>query len=360
MPMAKSAEYGLGQFAFPRGWFAVAQSAEIGRAPFNVHYFGQDMVLYRGASGRVVMLDAYCPHMGTHFGSGPNSSTTISASFMEEDNIRCPFHAWRFGADGVCNNIPYHDGPIPPLARVKSWPVEERYGIIFCWNDPEGQAPDFDVIDLPEWNDVQWLRWEGLDYLCDLNHPIEIFDNMSDVAHLDHLHGGHVTGYENELDGHLMHQRQTGRIEGGPSDIFKATLTTIAGYVGPGTAFGKFIEMNAIQLICVTPVEDGESRLWQAVMMKAPVGLDEAQARVMRQKMSDSFGGGLLRDGEVWKAKKPALKVMQLPSDGPIGQSRVWYSQFYNPRAEAAAIVRRVAGKHYSKAWPPFDKMAAE
>ena len=74
--MAKSAEYGLGSFAFPRGWFAVASAAEITRAPFNVHYFGQDMVLYRGASGRVVMLDAYCPHMGTHLGSGPNSATT--------------------------------------------------------------------------------------------------------------------------------------------------------------------------------------------------------------------------------------------------------------------------------------------
>ena len=57
--MAKSAEYGLGEYAFPRGWFAVANSAEIGRKPFTVHYFGQDMVLYRGESGKVVMLDAF-------------------------------------------------------------------------------------------------------------------------------------------------------------------------------------------------------------------------------------------------------------------------------------------------------------
>jgi len=50
--MAKSAEYRLGEYAYPRGWFVVANAAQVGRKPLNVHYFGQDMVLYRGESGR--------------------------------------------------------------------------------------------------------------------------------------------------------------------------------------------------------------------------------------------------------------------------------------------------------------------
>ena len=124
--MAKSADYGLGEYAFPRGWFAVANSTDIQQAVLNIHYFGQDMLLYRGESGRVVMLDAYCPHMGTHMGKCENSATVLSGSYLQGDSIRCPFHAWRFGPDGVCNDIPYFDGPIPAEARVKSWPVEER------------------------------------------------------------------------------------------------------------------------------------------------------------------------------------------------------------------------------------------
>lgn len=104
--MATTAEYRLGPFPFPRGWFAVASSHELGREPLTVHFFGQDLVLYRGASGRAVMLDPYCPHMGTHLGSAPHSHTSQSDSRMEGDSIRCPFHAWRFGADGVCNQIP--------------------------------------------------------------------------------------------------------------------------------------------------------------------------------------------------------------------------------------------------------------
>ena len=151
--MATTAEYGLGPHPFPRGWFAVANSSEIGRKPMAVRYFGQDLVLYRGESGRAVMLDAYCPHMGTHLASGPNSATSTAPTHMEGDNIRCPFHAWRFGPDGVCNEIPYHDGPIPAAAKIKSWTVEERYGIVFCWHDPEEQEPDFGLIDFSEWDD---------------------------------------------------------------------------------------------------------------------------------------------------------------------------------------------------------------
>ena len=208
--MATSAEYELGEYAFPRGWFAVAESEQVTRAPLNVHYFGQDMVLYRGESGRVVMLDAYCPHMGTHIGKCRNSATVLNGTFLEGDSIRCPFHAWRFGPDGRCDDIPYFNGPIPDKARVKSWPVEERWGIVFCWHDPENQAPDFPLPEIPEWDDPQFVRWKGLDHVADLNHPVEVFDNESDGPHLEYLHGaGKVQAYENEVDGHLYHQRET-------------------------------------------------------------------------------------------------------------------------------------------------------
>jgi 3-ketosteroid 9alpha-monooxygenase subunit A len=356
--MATTAEYGLGPFPFPRGWFAVANASEIGRKPQALRYFGQDLVLYRGASGRAILLDAYCPHMGTHLASGPNSATSLAATHMEGDAIRCPFHAWRFGADGVCDDIPYHDGPIPPGARVRSWTVEERYGIVFAWHDPEGGAPDFGLIDFPEWDDADWQRWEGLEWLADLKHPVEIFDNMSDVAHLGLLHGGTALTYENEYQGHLLHQRQSSAVEA-DGDLFDATYSTIAGYVGPGIAFGRFREMGACQIICVTPIEDGTCRLWQTAMIRRRPGQSEADGRTMREKVSAMFGQGLLRDGEIWAMKRPALQIMQLTSDGPFGQSRIWLSQFYHPRAEAAAIVGRVAGTHLARGWPAFTQAQA-
>jgi len=360
--MATSAEYKLGEYAFPRGWFAVAQSHEVGRKPFTVHYFGQDMVLYRGESGRLVMLDAYCPHMGTHIGKNETSETVLSGRQMEGDSIRCPFHGWRFGPDGKCNHIPYFSGPIPNGAKVRSWPVEERYGIIFCWYDPEEQAPDYDLPEIAEWDDSAWVRWEGLDHLGDLNHPIEIVDNTSDVAHIDHLHGGHVLYYENEVDGPFLHQRESmaaGGWDESVKDWAGNRLTTISQYFGPGMMTGRFVEFDAIQLICHTPIEDGEARLWQATMVKSRNGVVDAKARTEQQNFNRSNAKGLLRDAEVWRNKRPALQVMQLPSDGPFLQSRMWYSQFYNPRARAADILRKVEGRHFAKGMPNWDQMAA-
>jgi 3-ketosteroid 9alpha-monooxygenase subunit A len=104
--MATSADYGLGEFAFPRGWFMVASSDEVTDTALSVRYFGQDMVLYRGQSGRVFLVEAYCPHMGTHLAKNTTSYIVRDKEHIEGDNIRCPYHGWRFGPDGRCNDIP--------------------------------------------------------------------------------------------------------------------------------------------------------------------------------------------------------------------------------------------------------------
>lgn len=367
--MVTSADYKLGEYAFGRGWFVVAESSQVQRQPMNIHYFGQDMVLYRGESGKVVMLDAYCPHMGTHLGKSCGSATVLDGSFMEGDSIRCPFHAWRFGPDGRCDHIPYFDGPIPEEARVKSWPVEERWGFVFCWHDPENHAPDFPLPDIPEWEDPEFVRWRGLDHVADLKHPIEIFDNMSDAPHLTHLHGsGTVLAYENEVEGHLYHQRETmgegfsateesmailGHKAAENTNIKK--MTTVGAYHGPGLMLARFIEAKGIQLLCVTPIDDGTCRVLSAAMMRSPTGgADAATDEQIREKFSALVVDGLRRDGEVWEHKKPALQILQLPTDGPFGRGRQWYSQFFNPRGKSHSILKSVTGKHYVRGIPPW------
>lgn len=363
--MAKSAEYGLGEFSFPRGWFAVANSSEIGRQPYNARYFGEDLVIFRGESGQVVMLEAYCPHMGTHLGKSTRSFTVESGGYLEGDNIRCPFHGWRFGADGKCNDIPYFDGPIPEKARVRSWPVQERYGIVFCWNDPEGLAPDFELPDFPEWDDPEYVRWTGLLHLLDLPcHPIEVFDNNSDYAHLTHTHGGRITQYENEIDGHIYRQRESmvGQTEGvGNAFGEDRELSTVNGYVGPGLNAARFLEANACQLIAATPIEDGSARLWQTTMVKRPPGVSDEKALQIVDNFNQNMAKGLAHeDGEIWANKRAALQILQLPTDGPFRQARVWYSQFFNPRERTAEILDRVKGVHHIRGVPPFTKLAAE
>ena len=130
--MAKTKDYRLGEFTYPRGWFMIAEDKELDtHKPLAVRFFGQDFALYRGmASGKVVLLDAYCPHMQTHLGAHNTTSYVVldnNGTNIVGDDIVCPYHGWKFGADGVCKEIPYHDGPIPAAARVKTQPIVLRH-----------------------------------------------------------------------------------------------------------------------------------------------------------------------------------------------------------------------------------------
>ena len=348
--MATTAEYGLGDFTFPRGWFMVADAEELGDSPLPLKFFDQEMALYRGESGRVVLLDAYCPHMGTNIARNTTSFVVIDGQ-IEGDSIRCPYHAWRFGPDGKCDDIPYHDGPIPKAACVRSWPVVEAMGCIFVWHDPEGGLPDYEAPLLQEWSDPSWIHWQ-IDRIGELrSHPMELIDNMADIAHLGPIHGSTVAYYENEVRGHLLIQRQGG----GHKTLADSNtiLATDTWYTGPGILLSRMTGFyDSIILITHTPIEDGLVKVWHGLLVKSenvpPTEADVAQAREFQESSRLAFS----QDFEVWSAKRPCFQVLQLRSDGPYDKARAWYRQFYNPREQAAKRQARIEGI-YKVNWMP-------
>ena len=178
--MAKTADYNLGSFTYPRGWFMIARADELGARPLALRYFGQDFVLYRGESGRPYLVEAYCPHAGAHLAVNSTSYIVRDGEQVSGESIRCPFHGWRFGPDGVCDEIPYGPCTIPKAARLKTWPVEERAGIVWMWHDPEGGEPDVALPPFAEWDmgGQGWVRWQLDDFGQLAVHPVEIVDNM--------------------------------------------------------------------------------------------------------------------------------------------------------------------------------------
>jgi 3-ketosteroid 9alpha-monooxygenase subunit A len=363
--MAKTQDYRLGEFTFPRGWFVVADGSRIGGAAVPERFFGEEVVLYRGASGKVVMLDAYCPHMGTHLGRNKTASIVVRGRHLDGDCIRCPFHGWRFGPDGKCNEIPFYDGPIPEKARVRSWHVVERFGIVFCWHDPEGLAPDIDLPEFAEWDDPRWVRWQ-LDDLGTLPvHPQEVVDNTADIRHLSFLHGSSVRWYENEVEGPFLHQRQGGEALTAGEHAGLAKFSTLVRYEGPGLLTSRYFmnddqKAGMAQLIAHTPIDDGTTRLWQASMVKSPESVLDDEVRAAARAANEVLKAGLMEDFEVWANKRPALQILQMPTDGPFGKNRIWYSQFYNPRAKTAQILARATGVHTVKGCPSVAEYAAQ
>jgi len=176
---AKTADYQLGQFTYPRGWLMVASSASVTSVPSEGRFFGEDVVLYRGASGKVVMLDAYCPHMGAHLAVGASGATAQHCVQVVGDSIRCPNHGWIFGADGKCQEIPYSDITIPDTLRIKSWHVEETGGCVFVWHDEEGGAPTYELPAIPQWDDPLWICSPVEEMGVWGTHPMELASTRS-------------------------------------------------------------------------------------------------------------------------------------------------------------------------------------
>jgi 3-ketosteroid 9alpha-monooxygenase subunit A len=311
----------------------VAESAAVESVPTPARYFGQELVIYRGASGRVVMLDAYCPHMGTHLGRNSTSYVCRDGA-IEGDSIRCPYHAWRFGPDGRCDDIPYHSGSIPAAARVRSWHVAESMHAVFAWHDPEGGPPDYDVPRLTEWDDPAWVRWV-FDKLGPLEcHPQEIVDNMADVAHFPYVHGSNpdYAYFENEVRGHVLKMRYGAghRTLASSSDILDSDVW----YTGPGILMSRQQGIQyAIQMITHTPVDDGVIRIWHGMLVRGRGDVatadDTAAARANQAANLTAF----TQDFDIWSNKRPALTILQIPADGPFHAVRAWYRQFFNPRA---------------------------
>lgn len=354
--MAGTADYRLGPHVFPRGWFMVATSEEVTAVPLAVRYFGQDLVLYRGQSGRAYLVDAYCPHMGTHLAKNTTSYVVRDNMHVEGESIRCPYHAWRFGPDGRCNQIPYFDGKIPDAARIKSWILEERYGCLFAWHDAEGGEPNFALPEISQWDDPSFVRWK-IDQLGTLPcHPIEIIDNMADVAHLGPTHGGAPEYFHNVVEGVIIRQRQ-----GAPHRTLKVgeMLETDTFYTGPGILLSIFNGGLGVMYITHTPVDDGVIKAWHGFMAKAahtpPTEEDVANARAAQAGSLAAFA----QDFDIWANKRACIAPLAVPTDGPYGVVRLWYRQFYNERAKAAEYQTRVAGVHTVRGMPPNNPRVA-
>ena len=363
--MALTKDYRLGEFTFPRGWFMIAESAELeSQNPLAVRYFGKDFALYRGkATGKVVLLDAYCPHMKTHL-AAPNKTSYVvldrGGSNLEGDAIRCPYHAWRFGADGKCDDIPYHQGPIPAAACVKSWTVKESMGAIWVWHDPEGGEPQWEHPWLSEWDDSAWVRWQ-FDRMGVLNqHPQEVCDNIADCSHLGPIHGSVVQKFENEFQGHTATQRQCGphRTLVGANGV-QPVLHTLTTYHGPGVLISNMSGMfESIILITHTPIEDGSIKVWHALMVKSPSGnaiatsSDTSAARQFQEASRLAFA----QDFEVWIHKAPCINGLFLPSDGAFMKQRLWYKQFYNPLAKQQEFLDQCEGVYLAKGIAPYTE----
>ncbi len=133
------------------------------------------LLFWRDQSGRVVALADRCCHR----------AAPLSKGRLEGDRIRCMYHGLLFDTTGKCVEIPSQEF-IPPAAKVRAYPVVERYKWIWVWMGDIDRADPSLIPDTHYLDDAGWRGTPGYMYY-DANYLL-ITDNLLDFSHLSYVH----------------------------------------------------------------------------------------------------------------------------------------------------------------------------
>ncbi|MEV8098624.1 aromatic ring-hydroxylating dioxygenase subunit alpha [Kitasatospora sp. NPDC085879] len=128
----------------PDFWYPVALSRKIAKQrTFPAVFAGERIALYRGRSGRVYALEDRCAHR----------QVPLSMGVVEDEILRCCYHAWAYRGNGHISQIPYlPKGCERPPRGVRSFPVREAYGLVFVFPGDPAKADWAPFPVLPEYD----------------------------------------------------------------------------------------------------------------------------------------------------------------------------------------------------------------
>jgi vanillate O-demethylase monooxygenase subunit len=185
--------------ALRRVWHPVGYSADLAGTPRSATLLDERIVLWRDGAGLAHALRDACVHRGT----------ALSLGRVDGETIVCPYHGWRYGADGKCRHIPQLSDParVPTRAVVPAYRCEERHGLVWvALEDPRWPLPE-----IPEFGDPRWrvVRTGPFEWNADASRQLE---NFTDFGHFAFVHEGLlgdpanavVAPYEVQTEGHVV------------------------------------------------------------------------------------------------------------------------------------------------------------
>jgi phenylpropionate dioxygenase-like ring-hydroxylating dioxygenase large terminal subunit len=158
----------------PDYWYPALWSHELlpGQVK-EVVFWKRSLAVFRGADGKVRAVENRCAHR----------QLKLSLGNVEGCELTCAYHGWTFDGNGKCTHIEHSlFGHKMPNVKIQSFPVQERYGIIFVFpGNPERQS-EHPLPDIPEWHDDSGWGKIPVDFTWRAHHSI-IIDNTCDFTH---------------------------------------------------------------------------------------------------------------------------------------------------------------------------------
>ncbi|MGI9341760.1 MAG: Rieske 2Fe-2S domain-containing protein [Gammaproteobacteria bacterium] len=159
-------------------WYPIARAEEIvDDKPLRVELLGLPFVAFRDTEGAAHVLSDTCVHRGG----------SLSAGWVRDGKAICPYHGWEYDGGGKCMRIPSLVDKTPPArAKVDSYPVQEKYGIVFAFlgDLPEKERPP--LYDIEEYGAEGWkAQLYVYDVECNYERSME---NGLDPIHNEFVH----------------------------------------------------------------------------------------------------------------------------------------------------------------------------
>ncbi|WP_127492281.1 aromatic ring-hydroxylating dioxygenase subunit alpha [Paenibacillus glycanilyticus] len=174
-------------------WHPVAIAADVSDTPKQVIVLGEKVVIFRTKQGVKAMKDL-CIHRGV----------PLSLGRVDNDEIVCAYHGWRYDGEGQCVCIPAlpKSQAIPLKAKTQTYLCQERYGFVWvCLGEPREDYPP-----------LEGKIEEGLLPIWMGPYPVQasaprVIENFLDVSHLMFVHEGLLGDSEfAEINDYNVHQ----------------------------------------------------------------------------------------------------------------------------------------------------------
>ena len=162
----------------PNYWYPVSWANRLKPGKIiPVMVWHQAIAVYRDTSGELHALEDACPHKGVALHKGE----------IQGCHLLCPYHGWEFNGSGDCVKIPYFppDQKLPP-AKARSYPVREKYDLIWIFPGDPNLADGTQLPDIPEYDDPDWLAVPIPAHFQ--AHFSTCNENTMDVFHLSLIH----------------------------------------------------------------------------------------------------------------------------------------------------------------------------
>jgi 5,5'-dehydrodivanillate O-demethylase oxygenase subunit len=163
-------------------WMPVYRSEDLPKGQAKpIRVMSEDFALYRGDGGAAQVIDYRCPHRGAMMHLG----------WVENDDIRCVYHGWKFDCSGQCIEQPAEDAGFARKVQMRSYPTRECMGLVFAYFG-DGAPPAFPPYPMPL---AEGVIENQAPPVVPCNY-LQCFENSMDEVHVAFVHkiGGSHSG----------------------------------------------------------------------------------------------------------------------------------------------------------------------